>query len=167
MQNAGAATEYAVSGITSYGIGIKYNDVLYAGEGDVVNLTLGYVFEDGFESKGFRVNAGTFAGEDNPYTLTMPNRDVLVSANIDVTPWEGDGTEASPYLISYTSQWELLAEGVAVGTDYSGKHFQLANDLTVSRMVGIDGQHAFNGIFDGGGNTLTLNYSATADLRKW
>ncbi len=163
MQNAGAATEYTVSGITSYVVGIKYNDVLYAGEGDVVSLTLGYVFEDGFESKGFRVNAGTFAGEDNPYTLTMPNRDVLVSANIDVTPWEGDGTEASPYLISYTSQWELLAEGVAVGTDYSGKHFQLANDLTVSRMVGIDGQHAFNGIFDGGGHTLTLNYSATAD----
>ena len=50
-----------------------------------------------------------------------------------------------------------------MGTDYSGKHFQLANDLTVINMVGIDGQHAFNGIFDGGGHTLTLDYSATAD----
>ena len=163
LQNAGTATEYAVSGITAYGVGIKYNDVFYAGVGDVVSLTLGFVFDDGFESKGFRVNAGTLAGDENPYTLTMPNGDVLVSANIDVTPWEGDGTEASPYLISYTSQWELLAEGVAVGTDYSGKHFQLAGDLTVTRMVGIDGQHAFNGIFNGGGHTLTVDYSSAAD----
>ena len=164
MQNAGTATEYAVSGITSYGVGIKYNDVLYAGVGDAVSLNLGYAFTDGFEGNGFSVSAGTLSGDENPYTLTMHNKDVLVSANIEVTPWGGEGTEASPFLISYTSQWELLAEGVAVGTDYSGTYFQLTNsDLTVTRMVGIDGQHAFNGIFDGGGHTLTLDYSATAD----
>ena len=163
MQNAGTATEYAVSGITAYGVGIKHNDVLYAGVGDAVSLNLGCTFTEGVEGEGFRVSAGTLSGDETPYTLTMSNEDVLVSANIDITPWEGDGTEASPYLIRYTSQWELLAEGVAVGTDYSGKHFQLASDITVTRMVGIDGQHAFNGIFDGDGHTLTLDYSATTD----
>ena len=163
MQNAGTATEYAVSGITAYGVGIKHNDVLYAGVGDAVSLNLGCTFTEGVEGEGFRVSAGTLSGDENPYTLTMSNEDVLVSANIDITPWEGNGTEASPYLISYTSQWELLADKVAVGTDYSGKHFQLASDITVTRMVGIDGQHAFNGIFDGDGHTLTLDYSATTD----
>ena len=163
MQNAGTATEYAISDITSYGVGIKYNDVLYAGVGDAVSLNLGYAFTDGIEANGFSVSAGTLVGNENTYTLTMTNKDVLVSANIEVTPWEGDGTEASPYLICYISQWELLADLVAVGTDYSGTYFRLADDITVSRMVGIDGQHAFNGIFDGDGHTLTLDYSATAD----
>ena len=163
MENAGTATEYAVSGITAYGVGIKYNDVLYAGVGDAVSLTLGITWDEGYEGDGFHVSNGTLSGSDILYTLTMPNSDVLVSTDIDVTPWQGDGTEASPYLINFTSQWELLAEGVAVGTNYSGKHFKLASDITVNRMVGIDGQHAFNGIFDGDGHTLTLNYSATSD----
>ena len=163
MQNAGTATEYNVSGITSYGVGIRYNDVLYAGVGDAVSLNLGYAFTEGIEADGFSVSAGTLEGDVNPYTLTMHDKDVLVSANIAVTPWEGDGTEASPFLISYPSQWELLADRVAVGTDYSGTYFQLAANLTVSRMVGIDGQHAFNGIFDGDSHTLTLDYSATSD----
>ncbi len=163
MQNAGTATEYAISGITAYGVGIKYNDVLYAGVGDAVSLNLGITWDDGFEGGGFRVSDGTLSGSDNLYTLTMDDADVLISANIEVTPWEGDGTEASPYLIRYISQWEVLAEGVAIGTDYSGTYFQLADNLTVSRMVGIDGQHAFNGIFDGDGHTLTLDYSATSD----
>ena len=163
LQNAGTATEYNVSGITSYDVGIRYNDVLYAGVGDAVSLNLGYAFTEGIEADGFSVSAGTLEGNVNPYTLTMQDKDVLVSANIAVTPWEGDGTEASPFLISYPSQWELLADRVAVGTDYRGTYFQLAANLTVSRMVGIDGQHAFNGIFDGGGHTLTLDYSATSD----
>ena len=136
MQNAGTATEYAISGITAYGVGIKYNDVLYAGVGDAVSLNLGITWDDGFEGGGFRVSDGTLSGSDNLYTLTMDDADVLISANIEVTPWEGDGTEASPYLIRYICQWELLADKVAVGTDYSGKHFQLASDITVTRMVG-------------------------------
>ncbi len=96
MQNAGTATEYNVSGITSYDVGIRYNDVLYAGVGDAVSLNLGYAFTEGIEADGFSVSAGTLEGDVNPYTLTMHDKDVLVSANIAVTPWEGDGTEASP-----------------------------------------------------------------------
>ena len=163
IENAGTATEYASSGITSYDVGIKYNDVLYAGVGDEVSLNLGYTFTEDIEANGFQVSAGTLVGDENPYTLTMPDADVLVSTSVAENPWQGAGTEASPYLISSTSQWELLADRVAVGTNYSSTYFQLAANLTVTTMVGIDGQHAFNGIFDGGGYTLTLDYSATAD----
>ena len=38
VANAGTATEYSYSSITGYGTGIKYNNVLYAGDGDNVRL---------------------------------------------------------------------------------------------------------------------------------
>ena len=163
MQNAGTATEYGISGIVSYGVGLKFNDVLYAGMGDVVSLNLGYTWTDEYEANGFNASAGTLEGSESLYTLTMPDADVLVYTIIDDNPWEGAGTEASPYLISYATQWYLLAKGVAEGTNYSGIYFRLANDITVNTMVGTDGQHVFSGDFDGYGNTLTLDYNTTAD----
>ena len=163
VQNADTSTEYDTSGIVSYGAGIRYNDVLYAGVGDVVRLNLGYTFTDDFEGNGFNASAGTLEGETNPYTLTMPDKDVLVYTTIDDNPWEGEGTEESPYIISYASQWDLLAERVAVGTNYKGKFFQLAANITVTTMVGTDGEHAFSGTFDGDKHTLTIDYNSTAE----
>ena len=163
MQNAGTATEYGISGIVSYGVGIKFNDVLYAGMGDVVSLNLGYTWTDEYEANGFNASAGTFEGSENPYTLTMPDADVLVYTIIDDNPWDGQGTEAFPYLISYATQWYLLAKGVAEGNNYSGIYFRLANDITVTTMVGTDDQHVFSGNFDGYGHKLTLDYNTTAD----
>ena len=163
MQNAGTPTPYGISGIVSYGVGIKFNDVLYAGIGEEVSLNLDYTWTDEYEANGFNVSAGTLTGEASPYTLTMPDEDVLVYTIIDDNPWEGEGTEASPYLITYATQWYLLAKGVAEGNDYSGIYFRLANDITVTTMVGTDNQHVFSGDFDGYGHTLTLDYNTTAD----
>ena len=163
IQNVGDSTVYSTSGIVSYGAGVKYNEVLYAGVNDVVSLNLGYTWDDDYTTDGFHVSAGTLVGDNNPYTLTMPNEDVLVYINVPVDPWEGEGTEAYPYVISYTIQWNLLADRVAVGTDYSDTYFRLANDVTVTSMVGIDGQHSFNGKFDGDGHKLILNYNTTTD----
>ena len=163
MENAGTPTPYGISGIVSYGVGIKFNDVLYAGMGDVVSLNLGYTWTDEFEANGFNASAGTLGGNDNPYTLTMPDEDVLVYTNINDNPWDGQGTATSPYLISYATQWYLLAKGVAEGTNYSGIYFRLANDITVTTMVGTDDQHVFSGNFDGYGHKLTLDYNTTAD----
>lgn len=162
MENAGNSTEYDISGIVSYGVGISYSDKLYAGVDEEVSLNLNYEWTDGAAS-GFQASAGTLVGGANPYTLTMPNADVLVNANLDAIPWEGEGTEDAPYVISYTVQWYLLAQRVAEGTDYSDKYFRLAKDITVTRMVGTDGQHAFSGTFNGDGHTLTLNYNTTEE----
>ena len=161
VENAGDATAYNVSGITSYDVGIKYNGVLYAGKDDAVNLNLGYTWSDDF-APAFRASGGTLAGSANSYTLTMPDNDVRINISTDTDPWEGAGTETSPYLIAYQSHWDLLADRVAGGTSYSGKHFKLTADISVSRMVGID-EHAFNGTFDGNGHTLTINYSTTEE----
>ena len=163
VENAGNSTEYDISGIVSYGVGISYSDKLYAGVDEKVSLNLNHVWTDDAEANNFRASAGTLVGNANPYTLTMPNADVLVYANLDAIPWEGEGTEDDPYVISYTVQWYLLAQRVAEGTDYSGKYFRLAKDITVTAMVGTDGQHAFSGTFDGDGHTLTLDYNTTEE----
>lgn len=77
----GDGTEYNVSGITSYGTGIKYNDVLYAGDGDEVSLNLSHAdAPDGHTFGGYTASAGNLSGSDNPYTLTMPASDVTVTA---------------------------------------------------------------------------------------
>ena len=86
VANAGTATEYNVSGITSYGTGIKYNDVLYAGEGENVSLNLSCSAAQ--TVAGYNVNAGMLSGTENPYTLLMPDVDVIVSATfVEVTAY--------------------------------------------------------------------------------
>ena len=67
--------EYGTSGITAYGTGIMYDGVLYAGNEDQVSLNL-----DG-STTGYIASAGTLTGEENPYTLTMPDEDVIITAN--------------------------------------------------------------------------------------
>jgi uncharacterized repeat protein (TIGR02543 family) len=84
---SGEGTVYDVSGITAYSTGIKYGGVLYAGVNDEMALTLGYTGNNVLQ--GFTASAGTLAGTANPYTLTMPNADVVISA-IATTAIPGD-----------------------------------------------------------------------------
>ncbi len=80
VENAEAATTYSTSGITSYGTGILYDNVLYAGNGDVVRLTLsnsiGGDVPEGYQY-AYSTNAGTLEGS----TLTMPDANVIVSVS--------------------------------------------------------------------------------------
>lgn len=75
---SGEGTVYDESGITAYSTGIMYGGVLYAGVNDEMPLTLGYTGNDVLQ--GFTASAGTLAGTANPYMLTMPNADVVISA---------------------------------------------------------------------------------------
>ena len=79
--------------------------------------------------------------------------------------WSGSGNSASdPILIANANDWNTLATNVASGTNYSGKYFKLTADITVTTIVGsYSGTKTFNGTFDGGGHTLTFNYTATAE----
>ena len=94
MALSGTATEYATSGITSYGTGIKYDHVLYAGEGDNVNLTLGNTPPTGYGLSAYTASAGTLDGT----TLTMPDADVEIGATfarlpVSVSYIDGSGAE--------------------------------------------------------------------------
>ena len=71
----------------------------------------------------------------------------------------GDGSANHPYLISNATQWNQLSSDMAAGGDYNRKYFQLNADITVSTMIGTQG-NMFDGNFDGNGHTLTLNYNS-------
>lgn len=78
--------------------------------------------------------------------------------------WNGSGSSGAPYLIASTADWNTLASNVANGNTYSNTYFKLTADITVTTMVGsYSGTKTFNGTFDGGGHTLTFNYTATAE----
>ena len=156
--NGNATAEYDVSGITCYASGIMLNNVLYASNGTAVSLNLGHTLPEGCEFSGYQINAGTLEGSQNPYTLTMPNEDVIVNVIANFNPWDGEGTPASPYLISNANHWELLAVGVNSGFTYSGKYFRLTDDISVTSMVG-SADHKFCGHFDGYSKTLSVNYN--------
>ena len=72
------------------------------------------------------------------------------------TPLQGTGTEQDPYLISSEADWYYLANKVNNGNTYSGKYFQLTEDVSVTTMVGSSESNSFRGTFDGDGHTLTF-----------
>ena len=82
---SGTAKTYTVSGITAYenNNGLLYGDKFYAGNGDSVSLTLGNTTPTGYAFAGYTVTAGTLEGTENPYTLTMPDSNVAVTAELE------------------------------------------------------------------------------------
>ena len=172
----GDETAYDVSGITAYsGGGIHYGDNLYYGSGDAVSLTLADDATDaptGYASKdGYTVSAGTLSGS----TLTMPDKDVVVTVRWAPDPSHfavnADGTE---YTIKTATGWNVFCDALQDLNTYnrfSGKTVTLYGDIptadekaagttAVTRMAGTS-QHDFCGTFDGGGHTLSVNLSST------
>ena len=83
--------------------------------------------------------------------------------------WSGAGTADDPYLIHSYQELRAIAEQVARGNHFSGKFFQLENDLSVNyaSWLPIGGYLAptqpgssavFSGTFDGNGHTIALSY---------
>ena len=73
----------------------------------------------------------------------------------------GSGTEADPYLIRSTFEWDSFAKLVKEGTRFSGQFVKLEDDITISTMVGEREAYPFSGTFLGGGHTLTADISNT------
>ena len=106
-------------------------------------------------------NVSVSGNETSGYTFTMPNKNVNIAFVFDYADWptDGEGTEASPYLLSSAEEWHYFAHNVLLGRPYSGKVIKLTNDISVSHMVGDSETNLFQGIFDGDGHTLTINLS--------
>ena len=70
--------------------------------------------------------------------------------------WNGSGSSGDPYLIASPADWETFATST---DEYSDTFFKLTADITVTTMR----TETFSGTFDGGGHTLTFNYTATGN----
>ena len=163
LANAGTpATVYSVSGITAYPTGIKYNGVIYAGNDETVNLTLGHSDLNGYIFTGYEASAGTLSGNANPYTLTMPDEDVIIDANYYLDPTHFEQTSSNEYIIHTATGWDLFCDMLAEGESFSGKTVKLDADISVSRMAGSE-ETPFSGTFNGQGHTLTFTHTAGAN----
>ena len=157
--------EYDVSGITVYAKGIACADTLYYGNGDDVSLTLdpGEIPE-GFTFGGYKVDAGAISASGNPYTLTMPDQDVTVSA-IMLNPAD-ISVSGDVYTIHTAEGWDLFCDLLAYNDKgfFDGKTVRLDADIgtaeaPVTRMAG-GSRHDFTGTFDGNDKTLIVRYGS-------
>ena len=193
FQPTGTVTNYDVSGIRTFtgSTAIEYSDgsstKYYAGATESVNLDITYSSPyEGFNLTGFTDGNGntlTYVG-GNTYRLTVPTTTAYITpAGSDL--WgetDGNGRNGSaehPYLITTAEGLDLLAKKVN-GTDgytansYSGKYFELGNDITYDyaslgegesnyTAIGTSG-HNFWGHFDGKGHTISgIRINANAD----
>lgn len=89
---------------------------------------------------------------------------------IPKAPWAGEGTAASPWLITDAQLWNAIGTLMAqTGDEYEGKYFRVANDIDFAgapiEMIAVD-PTTFKGTIDGAGHSLN-NYvfEATAQYQ--
>jgi hypothetical protein len=86
----------------------------------------------------------------------------------DLQPLQGDGSSASPWLISSLPEMLAFTYYVNDGNSMRGQYIKVVKDIKgISVPVGTYDEgneiyHAFKGNFDGGDKTLTLNMRQTA-----
>lgn len=74
--------------------------------------------------------------------------------------FEGEGTEASPYLIKNSDDMIALSQSVSDGHTYRGKFFRVANNFSMkgakrAYQAAGDVNARFAGVFDGNGKTIS------------
>ena len=147
VENAGTATEYDVSGITGYGTGIGLTSmvlseeeeeevvVLYAGDGDNVSLNLSCMLPEGHELHGYQTSAGTLDCIEDTYTLTMPDADVVITADITLEyvfrEIEGYGNGDGGYVLIASPVGTVSPENVGnmLSNEYDLYRFNQAADM--------------------------------------
>lgn len=97
--------------------------------------------------------------EDENELVFSENTSAQVSVNAE-TAFEGEGTEAEPYLIQSWSDLCMFRYLVNTGNEFSGIYFQQTADIAIESddwiPVGICGSgNYFYGIYDGAGHAIT------------
>lgn len=156
--SVGTPTGTTLNNVEFYDDGIHFNNTHYYKTG--ATATVSYA-QAGYDAI-FSISSGEGANI-NGNVVTVGTSDVVVSR---VTPviaeWSGTGESGSPYLISDSDQFALLANRVNGGTNYSGTYFKLTDDISTTTMVGTSA-NKFSGTFDGDGHTLTVTLNSDAD----
>ena len=164
---AGVDTVYTVSGITAYAnnMGLKYGDILYAGNGDVVELSLSHADRtaDGFSFNTYSASNG---GIINSTTLTMPDTSTVISANYNST------TPTTPGL---TPEGEITVlgnkfvdeHGQIVGTPRITEHGEFIDNGNITPPVHLIGKFSVSGTQKVYFSPANLQYTRTSTSVDW
>ena len=105
------------------------------------------VNRDGLESGLYQISLTTFEIDANHYVQNRTELDERYTINL----------KPIGMTIASASDWATFCTNVNNGTTYSGKLVKMTADITTS--TGMDNNHAFYGVFDGGGHTLNITIS--------
>ncbi len=121
ISGTGEVAQYKTSGITAYAnsSGLQYGDTIYAGEDDVVMFTPRP--SDGYRVKSLSVNAGTLTKTGNAYTMTMPDENVIVSAEFKLFKGYSLSLNGAIDVNFYLELTSEQAETAKVTFQYDGK----------------------------------------------
>ena len=138
-----------------------YDNAYYYANKGTVNFNLSYK-DLGRKVTSVKINgveAGTALGQ---YSFTIDvsqTQSYAVTIESATTGSTGSGDSAAdPILITSTEVWDLFAENVNKGINYSGKYLKLGADISVSTMVGTS-VNKFSGTFDGNRDHYTLTFT--------
>ena len=132
---------------------VKYIDADGIEQTVTVALPDGYAYSDG--------NGNTYANG----TLTSEQKTAIAGKTLTAAPDPAHfsvNAEGTEYTIHTAAGWGMFCDLLADNDKgyFTGKTVKLGQNIEVSRMAG-SAYHDFTGTFDGGGNTLTFEYSAT------
>lgn len=146
VARTGATAVYDVSGITSYGTGILYDGVLYAGNGEAVSLSISHTdAPEGFTFSQYTVTGGGSLNNPTSDSPTLTMSDANQTINVQWIPKTKTFSEATAGDV-----------GKLVGTD--GKIYESAVAATaggttaVAKIAYVGSENGLNG---------TSSYSST------
>ena len=129
-----------------------------------------FIKSNGFNGSMTIKSGQTLYDGTTAYSGTLSRAQISVLANSTLRPFSSadlavsdDGTE---YTIKTATGWGLFCDMLADGETFSGKTVNLDANIgtaqdPITRWAGSSG-HEFQGTFDGGGNTLTVDYSSNS-----
>ena len=143
-----------------YHVTFQNNNTTFAVLSVAQGTSLGEAFPAAPVNASFRF-VGWYNGNTQVTSATVITDNITVTAKWDFL---GSGTSANPYQIPSTDAWNFLADKVNNGNTYSGKYFQLTNNISVTTMVGANnGSKPFGATFDGNGNILNVSIEGSGE----
>ena len=124
-----------------YDIGV-YNPALAGGAEVTFDVN-----RDGLSAGLYQISLTTFEIDANQYVQNRTELDERYTINL----------KPIGMTIASASDWATFCTNVNNGTTYSGQLVKLTADITTSSRM--ENNHAFYGVFDGGGHTLNITIS--------
>ena len=147
--------------------GKTYYMTVFPGEYSLMSLT----YTNDLYATAVYTSEDPIVVESNTVTL-VADMEIPEEKFVYESLWEGEGTEASPYLISDAQEFVTFAR--ILNTErayerYAGCHYSLAASIDLKNIpvtpVGAEASRPFKGVFDGNSNTISnlqVDHTATS-----